>query len=50
MYSNRQGQNEFLYRIGISPARFPANQEQAKQALIPVLVSLENRTGEIPLL
>ena len=35
----RQGPKKFLYSIGISPARFQANQEQAKQALIPVLIS-----------
>ena len=28
-----------LYGIAIPPARFPANQEQAKQALTPVLIS-----------
>ena len=49
----RQGPQNILYSIGISPARIPANQEQAKQALSPVLkrlVSLENRAGEIPML
>ena len=35
----RQGRKNVLYSSGISPARFPANQEQAKQALTPVLIS-----------
>ena len=36
---NRQGPKNVLYIIWISPARFPANQEQAEQALTPVLIS-----------
>ena len=35
----RQGPKNVLYSIGFSPAQFQANQEQAKQALTPVLIS-----------
>ena len=35
----RQGPKNVLYGIGISPARLPANREQAKQAPTPVLIS-----------
>ena len=38
-FPNRQGPKNVSYSIGISPARFPANQEQAKQALTPALMS-----------
>ena len=36
---NRQGPKNILYSIEIAPAKFPANQEQAKQALTPVIIS-----------
>ena len=38
-YCNREDPKSILYSIGITPARFPATQEQAKQALTPVITS-----------
>ena len=35
---SRQGPKNISYSIGISPAIFPANQEQAKQALTPITI------------
>ena len=42
----RQGPKNMLYSIGISPARFPANQKQAKQALTAVIILLAWKIGQ----